>query len=361
MEIVPAARDASADIFRVVLEVDDEHGLSGLAVAHFAQPAVHMRALLGRGDKLLNCGRTDGHIVEIPSEANALGDHQIDEFIRGDCVDIRAGVAHGDAEQAALALEQIHRLHDMVVAALAASCVIAVFRALDADGERDISDSLHLFAELLVNEVGVRIGEERAVRMKLAELDEVFLPQERLAAGEHIEMGAHCDALVDNAVELIKSEALLVAVFRTPAALALAVARACRVEENDPRNIAVIFFAVCANGLCAVDSRAQSESEHHVHQNIVVDLIYKLERQLTPDVLGVFRALAEAVEVFRGEDVADKSLGSVNKLNKICVGVLSDIFYQAGQNRCGCCSLNLIFDRHLRGSFRFENILNLSK
>lgn len=137
-----------------------------------------MRALLGRGDKLLNCGRADGHIVEIPSEANALGNHQIDEFIRGDCVDICAGVAHGDTEQAALALEQIHRLHDMVVAALAASCVIAVFRALDADGERNISDSLHLFAELLVDEVGVRIGEERAVRMKLAELDEVFLSSE---------------------------------------------------------------------------------------------------------------------------------------------------------------------------------------
>lgn len=51
----------------------------------------------------------------------------------------------------------------MVIAALAASCVIAVLRALDADGERDISDSLHLFAELLVDEVGIRIGEERAV------------------------------------------------------------------------------------------------------------------------------------------------------------------------------------------------------
>ena len=221
----------------------------------------------------------------------------------------------------------------MVIAALAASCVIAVFRALDADGERDISDSFHLFAELLVDEVGIRIGEERAVRMKLAELNKVFLPQKRLAAGEHIEMGAHCDALVDNAVELIKSEALLMAVFRTPAALAFAVARACRVEENDPRNIAVIFFAVCANGLCAVDSRAQSESEHHIHQNIVVNLVYKPERQLTPDVLGVFRALAEAVEVFRGEDVADKSLGSVNKLDEVCIRIFPDIFYQAGQNR----------------------------
>ena len=97
--------------------------------------------------------------------------------------------------------------------------------------------------------------------------------------------------------------------------------------------IAVIFFTVCANGLCAVDSRAQSESEHHIHYNIVVNLVYKPERQLTPDVLGVFRALAEAVEVFRGEEVADKSLGSVNKLDEVCIRIFPDIFYHAGQNR----------------------------
>ena len=164
-------------------------------------------------------------------------------------------------------------------------------------------------------------------------------------------MGAHGDALVYDIVELIKGEALLVAVFRAPAALALAVAGACRVEQNDPRNIAVIFFAVCANGLCAVDSRAKSESEHHVHQNIVVDLIYKPERQLTPDVLGVFRTLAEAVEVLRGEYIADKQLGFVNKLNQVCVGIFSDIFYHAGQNRRGCCSLYLLFYSHFCGSF----------
>ena len=193
--------------------------------------------------------------------------------------------------------------------------------------------------------------------MQLAELDEVFLSQQRLAAREHIEMGAHGDALVYDIVELIKGEALLVAVFRAPAALALAVAGACRVEQNDPRNIAVIFFAVCAHCLCAVDRRAESQRESHVHYNVVVCLVQKSEAELTPDVVGILSALAEAVEILRGEYIADKQLGFVNKLNQVCVGIFSDIFYHAGQNRRGCCSLYLLFYSHFCGSFHICQLI----
>ena len=99
MKIIAPACDAAADILGIILKIEDEHGFAGFAVAHFAQPVVHVFALLGRGDQFRVGVVPDRHIVEISAEFNALFDHQVDEFFACDRVDILARIADGDAKE----------------------------------------------------------------------------------------------------------------------------------------------------------------------------------------------------------------------------------------------------------------------
>ena len=69
VEIVSAARNTAADIFGVVLEIHNEHGLAALRISDLAKPFIHLNSLLGRGNKVNNGVLADRHIVEIKSEA----------------------------------------------------------------------------------------------------------------------------------------------------------------------------------------------------------------------------------------------------------------------------------------------------
>ena len=79
--------------------------------------------------------------------------------------------------------------------------------------------------------------------MRFAQVDEVVLADERLAAGVDVDVGSQLDALVDDGVDFLVGEVLLVAVFRRPASGAAQVAGARRVEQDGPGDVAVVLVA----------------------------------------------------------------------------------------------------------------------
>ena len=65
VEVIPAAGNAAADIFAVVLEVHDEKGLAAFAVSGFSQPFIHMLALLRGRNKFNGSVVADRHEAEV--------------------------------------------------------------------------------------------------------------------------------------------------------------------------------------------------------------------------------------------------------------------------------------------------------
>ena len=95
-----------------------------------------------------------------------------------------------------------------------------------------------------VDQRAVGVGHEGAVGVVAAQFQHVALADERLAAGEHEEMGAQGLRLTHDALHLKVRKVRAVAVFRGPAALALQVARRRGIEQDDPRDVAVVFAAL---------------------------------------------------------------------------------------------------------------------
>ena len=133
VEVVSSARDAAADELAVVLEV---HGIEldvTLRGAEIADPLDHLFPLLRCGHELRNGVVADRHVVEVEAVSRALGGDEAQELLAGDGVDIRAGVADRRAEDDAVLLEQVHRLHDRVIVAGAAARVVRFGRALNGE------------------------------------------------------------------------------------------------------------------------------------------------------------------------------------------------------------------------------------
>ena len=79
--------------------------------------------------------------------------------------------------------------------------------------------------------------------MLFAQGDQVLFAHERLAAGVDVHVDAHLLALRDDRVDLLEGQVQLVAVLRGPAAGAVQVAGRGRVEQDGPRDVAVVRLA----------------------------------------------------------------------------------------------------------------------
>ena len=80
--------------------------------------------------------------------------------------------------------------------------------------------------------------------MLFADLDKVVFANERLTTGVDVDVRAECFALRDDRVDVFIREILLIAVLGCPAARAMQVAGARGVEQDSPRNVALVLFAV---------------------------------------------------------------------------------------------------------------------
>ena len=207
----------------------------------------------------------------------------------------------------------------------AAAAVVGVLKALDADRDDEVAHALELVAERLVDERAVGEGVEGDVAVLFAQTENVRLAHERLAAGEETGVGAERCALGQHAVHLLEGQVLLVAVLRRPAARAAHIAGARRVHEDDPRDVAVVFFGVHPRLLEAAEAALVGGGRQEGPEKIRV--------ALAQQTLGIVRPLAvrvvcDLVQHRKGLRLPDARVDLLHHTDKV-VGDLADVLRPA--------------------------------
>ena len=226
-----------------------------------------------------------------------------------------------------MALEQVHGVDDLLIGAVAAAGVSGLLEALDADDGHEVLHAQHVLAELLVDEGGVGEAHEDGVVMLLAELNEVVLANQGLAAGVDIEIGAHFLALLDDAVDLVEGQVQLVAVLSSPAALAVQVAGRGGVEQDGPGHVAVVLVAVLVLLLPAGDAGVEEEVGQQGLGEAQVHLGHHTDDQTVGGGVLVVDGVADRLAL-AGERLgaaAGELIDHVHDVGQVLDGVLLDV------------------------------------
>ena len=120
--------------------------------------------------------------------------------------------------------QQGHGLLDLLIYALAPAGVIGLLKALQGNGGNEILHPQHLLAEALVDQGAVGEREELTIRVHLAQLDEIRLTYQRLAASVNVHVGAKLLALADDGIHGFQAEVELVSILSRPTAGAVHIA-----------------------------------------------------------------------------------------------------------------------------------------
>ena len=286
---------------------------------------IHMLALLRTDHQIQRRVRVDRHVGEEPAEQNALADHPVIESLGADLVDILAGVAAGNTKRQLVVAQDLHRVADLLENALAAACIGALFVALDADGRDKVAHAQHILGELVVDQRAIGEAQEHTVGVVLADLNDVILAHERLAAGVNIHIRAHGRTLVDDVVDLIKAQVELVAVGRRPAARAVQVAAGSRIQQDCPRHIAAILFADFGLLLAADQGCAHDEAGKEALDHLVVHRVQHAHDELIPVALRIVERRMECMARAEEGVVLIDLVDHIHQLGKILFRILRQI------------------------------------
>ena len=210
----------------------------------------------------------------------------IEERLRGNGLEIGAGVAGGNPVDQLFPMQQLDGLHDLAVDAVAPPAICGALGALQGNRGDKVLHPQHLVRKSLVNQCSVGEAEENAVGVLFAKADQVLLAHQRLAAGVDVHVDAQFLPLLDDAVDLLVGQVQLVAVLSGPAAGAVEVAGTGGVQKNGPWNIAAIFLAA----LLLLGPSNQGGVDKEVHGDGLHDLrVDVCEKPLNEGIVGVLR------------------------------------------------------------------------
>ncbi len=324
VEIPPPAGDAAAYVLAVVLEVHGEDGLGG---ADLPDAAVHGRPLPGAGQEGGDRVVAHGHVVEVPDELGAPLHQLVHKLVRADGIQILTGVAGGDAEGQLFLPEDGHGPQYLLIDALPAAAVGGLLEALQTDGGDKVLYTKHIVRKGLVNKGGVGKGEELAVRMLLAQGDQVLFADQWLAAGVDVHVDPKGLALLDDGVDLVKGQVQLVAVLSRPAAGAVEIAGAGGVQKDGPGDVAVVLRPELLLDGPADDVGIEEKVLEGGFQHVVVHVPEDVHDEPVHVVGGVIDDRAEGVplglEAVRPG--ARQLVHPLHQLGQILLGVLLDV------------------------------------
>ena len=123
--------------------------------------------------------------------------------------------------------------------------------------------------------------------MLFCQLEHVLLAHQRLAAGQHIQVNAQLFALRNDLIHILKAEVILVAVLAGPAAHAVHIAGRGGVEQNQPRDVALVLDAVFANHFSAAEEGFVAQIQRGGTCHMGVGLIQHTIDELRPLAVGV--------------------------------------------------------------------------
>ena len=160
VEVVAPACDAAAHELAVVLEVHRVERDVALLRAEIPDALQHILALGRGGHQFRRSLVTHRHVMEVEAEMRALVAEHPHEVVAGDGLKVVPRVADGRPEEDAVGLQQIHRVHDGGVVAIAPPGIVGGRRALDGEHKGDVAQLYHLLTERLVDEGRVGVDGE---------------------------------------------------------------------------------------------------------------------------------------------------------------------------------------------------------
>ena len=202
MTVVPSASNTAAYKLPFILEIKGKNRLSSLQSPDLPHSVEHVDPLLHGGHQFRCRIISYRHIMEIPGIPTAFFNYHIQEFITGDRFHIISGVTNRSPEYQSVCFQPIHGFHNPFEAAVSSSSVIRIFKALQTDGQRQITHPSHFLAECIVHQGTIGKSMEFTVIMLLAQTDNIILAHKRFAAGIHIQIYSQLLPLRDNAVQL---------------------------------------------------------------------------------------------------------------------------------------------------------------
>ncbi len=348
MQIATPAGDAAAHVFSVVEEVEREQHL---LIAELANLLVHEFALFGLGDQIDVCTRAHGHVAEEPAELRAPIDHLVEEFGTADDVDVLAGVTGRDAEGELVLAQQAHGHFGLVEGTFAAARVRGFFGAFHGDDGNEVLHTQQFVAKSLVDERSVGEAKEFAVVVLVADGHKVLLAHQRFAAGVDVHVATEFLALADDRIDLIEAQVELVAVFAGPAADAVLVAGAGGIEQDGPRDVALVFLAHLDLLFPSQKGTVHDEVVEGGLDDLVVDVVPEAADHLVPVVVGVVENAAELVSLAFHHVARCHLVHKIHDFGEVGLGVLFEVIEDFVQT----IALDGVGETHVFSFPRFEN------
>ena len=231
------------------------------------------------------------------------------KVVAGDGFEIVSGIADGSAEKDPVGLEQVHRIHDSGIVAVAPPGIIGRGSSLDREHEGDIAQFYDLFTERLIDEGRVRVDCKLHVVVLFCQTE---IDPQLLALG-------------DDFVHILKAEVVFVAVLARPASHAVHIASRSGVEQDQPRDIAVVLCAVLADGLCPPEERLIAKVERRGACHAGRGLVEHTVDELRPLAVRIGQHCAGVLIRLLAERVAIELLCDVHHLGKRLLTVFSDM------------------------------------
>ena len=203
-------------------------------------------------------------------------------------------------------------MHTTVVDAFAAAEIGGLLVAFHRKRRHEVLHALQVVAEFLIDKRAVGEAEEGAFGMRLAELDQVVFAHQGLAARVDVHVGAQLFALADDVVDVFVGEVETVTVVGRPAALAVQVAGARGVEQDGPRDVAVVLLAQFLLLVPTLDAGIIQEVGDQVVHFVGVALLQDAHEHLVDVRVGVAHRLFDGVHL-RGEGAVGERVGDVHQ------------------------------------------------
>jgi len=225
------ARDAAVDVGSVAPKVDGEHRFR---VTDAQDAFAELVALLRREHHRSVRAASNRHVEEVPTEDSSPGHQRVDPFVTDQHAPVLAGHGSRVAEHDATLAQQIHRVEDVPVDALAAPRVGRRLVAFEAEHGRDVAELGEPVDDLLIDQGPVREHLEVALLVVRRQVEQAVV-EERLTAEERVQVDPHLGAFVDDPLQDLGLEIPARRILAGVAALARQVAAHRRAHEDGRR------------------------------------------------------------------------------------------------------------------------------
>ena len=133
-------------------------------------------------------------------------------------------------------------MHNFLKTSASASGIVDFLKSFHAQCQRNISKSLHILTEFLIDQRSVCKCIEHTLIMLLCQFHDIFFPHQRLPACHHVKIDTQLFPLRNDAVQIFVRKAHAMTIFRCPASGTVHITGRGRIHQNNPRDAVSMFL-----------------------------------------------------------------------------------------------------------------------